>query len=175
MFQMDAQEMEARLKEDPNYVPTLEDEIESQRQIKVAELKLSGKGTPVTEATFKVWQDKKRKRKMEANKKLLDAEMKKKKGGKGLGILSGRALYEFKKELFVDDNTDGADFGDFKQSPEEQDAMENEKEKVNGNGNGGQYNKDLFSDDATDGLDFDDETNVDEVAEKVDKDLKLSS
>jgi hypothetical protein len=170
---MDAQEMEARLKEDPNYVPTLEDEIESQRQVKVAELKLSGKGTPVTEVTFKAWQDKKRKRKMEANKKLVDAEMKKKKGGKGLGILSGRALYEFKKELFVDDNTEGADFGDFKQSPEDQDAMENENDKMNGNG--GQYNKDLFLDDTTDGLDFDEETKVDEVAEKVDKDLKLTN
>jgi hypothetical protein len=170
---MDAQEMEARLKEDPNYVPTLEDEIESQRQVKVAELKLSGKGTPVTEVTFKAWQDKKRKRKMEANKKLVDAEMKKKKGGKGLGILSGRALYEFKKELFVDDNTEGADFGDFKQSPEDQDAMENENDKMNGNG--GQYNKDLFLDDTTDGLDFDEKTKVDEVAEKVDKDLKLTN
>ena len=103
---MDAQEMEERLKEDPNYVPTLEDEIESQRQKKVAELKLSGKGTPVNPETFAAWQDRKRKRKLEANKKLLEAEMKKKKGGKGLGVLSGRALYEFKQELFADNKTD---------------------------------------------------------------------
>lgn len=104
MFQMDAQEMEERLKEDPNYVPTLEDEIESKRQKLVMELKASGKpGTPVTPETFKIWQDKKRKRRAEEAKKLVEAELKKKKGGKGLSILSGRDLYEYKKELFVDD------------------------------------------------------------------------
>merc|ERR1712003_306841 len=79
MFQMDAKEMEERLKEDPNYVPTLEDEIESQRQKKVAELKKSGKGTPVTPETFKAWQEKKRKRKAEKAKELVEAELKKKK------------------------------------------------------------------------------------------------
>lgn len=104
MFQMDAQEMEERLKEDPNYVPTLEDEIESKRQKLVMELKASGKpGTPVTPETFNIWQDKKRKRRAEEAKKLVEAELKKKKGGKGLSILSGRDLYEYKKELFVDD------------------------------------------------------------------------
>lgn len=171
MFQMDAQEMEARLKEDPNYVPTLEDEVESQRQKKVAELKASGKGTPVTEESFAAWQDRKRKRKLEANKKLVDAEMKKKKGGKGLGVLSGRALYEFKQELFADKNTDGVDLTYEKQSPEEQDAAENE---IAMNGDDSQYNKDLFSDDATDGLDFDEENEVDDVAEKVDSDLTIT-
>ena len=39
MYQMDAKEMEQRLKEDPNYVPTLEDKIEAERQQKVEELK----------------------------------------------------------------------------------------------------------------------------------------
>lgn len=111
MFQMDAQEMEDKLREDPNYVPTLEDEVEAQRQKKLKELKASGKkGTPVTEETFKAWQDKKRKRKEAATKKLVEKEMKKKKGGKGLSVLSGRELYNYKKDLFQDqEQDDGTD------------------------------------------------------------------
>ncbi len=111
---MDAQEMDQKLKEDPNYVPTLEDEVEAQRQLKVAELKASGKGTPVTPETFAAWQEGKRKRKAELEKKLVEAELKKKKGGKGLSVLSGRALYEYKRDLFLDDEaaTDGLEFGD---------------------------------------------------------------
>jgi hypothetical protein len=107
MYQMDAQEMEQRLKEDPNYVPTLEDKIEAERQAKVAEMKKSGKpGTPVTPETFQAWQERKRKAKTDAAKKLVEAELKKKKGGKGLAVLSGRDLYEYKKELFKDDEDD---------------------------------------------------------------------
>lgn len=107
MYQMDAQEMEDRLKEDPNYVPTLEDRVEAQRQKKLKELKASGKkGTPVTEATFKVWQERKRKRKEAEVKKIVEAEMKKKKGGKGLSVLSGRELYNYKKDLFKDQEGD---------------------------------------------------------------------
>ena len=88
----------------PNYVPTLEDEIEAKRQKLVMELKASGKpGTPVTPETFQAWQDKKRKRRAEEAKKLVEAELRKKKGGKGLSVLSGRDLYEYKQELFVDD------------------------------------------------------------------------
>ncbi len=50
----------------PNYVPTLEDKIEAERQKKVADLKKNGsKGTPVTPESFAVWQEKKRKRKQE--------------------------------------------------------------------------------------------------------------
>ena len=108
MFQMDAKEMEDKLKEDPNYVPTLEDEVESQRQKKLRELKASGvKGTPVTEETFKAWQEKKRKRKAAETKKLVEKEMKKKKGGKGLSVLSGRELYNYKKDLFKDQEDGG--------------------------------------------------------------------
>lgn len=131
MFQMDAQEMEAKLKEDvsrnkarsgcrqksktqffcsllqPNYVPTLEDEIEAERQKKVAELKKSGKGTPVTPETFAAWQEKKRKKREEAAKKLVETEMRKKKGGKGLAVLSGRDLFEYKKDLFNIDHLTG--------------------------------------------------------------------
>lgn len=109
---MDATEMEERLKEDPNYVPTLEDKVEAQRQQKLKELKASGKkGTPVTEESFKLWQERKRKRKEAEIKKLVETEMKKKKGGKGLSVLSGRELYNYKKEIFKDqeDADDGID------------------------------------------------------------------
>lgn len=95
----------------PNYVPTLEDEIEAERQKKVAELKKSGKGTPVTPETFAAWQEKKRKKREEAAKKLVEAEMRKKKGGKGLAVLSGRDLFEYKKELFEVDNLTGEEEG----------------------------------------------------------------
>merc|ERR1712014_472638 len=91
---------EDRLKEDPNYVPTLEDQIEAERQKKVEELKKSGKGTPVTPESFAIWQDKKRKRRANLAKKMVEQELKKKKGGKGLAVLSGRALYEYKQDLF---------------------------------------------------------------------------
>jgi hypothetical protein len=87
----------------PNYVPTLEDSIEAERQKKVAELKKSGKGTPINPETFAVWQEKKRKERELKAKKLVEAEMRKKKGGKGLAVLSGRDLFQFKKELFNDD------------------------------------------------------------------------
>mmetsp|Transcript_9305 Transcript_9305/g.13909 ORF Transcript_9305/g.13909 Transcript_9305/m.13909 type:complete len:280 (-) Transcript_9305:316-1155(-) len=104
MFQMDAQEMEEALKSDPNYVPTLEDEVELRRQRKLAEFKAKGiKGTPVTHESFKAWQEKKRKRKQEEAKKKVEAELKKKKGGKGLSVLSGRDLFEYKRDLFKDD------------------------------------------------------------------------
>lgn len=70
----------------------------------VEDLKKSGKkGTPVTEESFKAWQERKRKRRAEESKKLVEAEMRKKKGGKGLAVLSGRALYEYKRDLFKDE------------------------------------------------------------------------
>jgi hypothetical protein len=87
----------------------LEDKIESERQKKVEELKKSGKGTPVTPETFAEWQERKRKRKAAEARKLVESELRKKKGGKGLAVLSGRALYEYKKDLFDvrDDDNDG--------------------------------------------------------------------
>lgn len=88
----------------PNYVPSLEDEIEAQRQAKVEELRKSGKkGTPVTEKSFKEWQERKRKKRAAEAKKLVETELKKKKGGKGLAVLSGRDLFEYKRDLFKDD------------------------------------------------------------------------
>ena len=76
----------------------------------------SGKGTKVTPESFSVWQEKKRKRRAEAARKLVETELRKKKGGKGLAVLSGRDLYEYKKDLFtiVDENDaqDGAEKSD---------------------------------------------------------------
>jgi DRG Family Regulatory Proteins, Tma46 len=109
MFQMDAQEMSERLREDPNYVPTLEDEIEEARQAKVAEMKKAGKGTPVTPESFAAWQERKRARRQAENKKLVEAEFRKKKGGKGLAILTGRDLFEYKRDLFLDREDDAED------------------------------------------------------------------
>ena len=74
-------------------------------------MKASGKGTPVTPETFAAWQERKRKKRQEEAKKLVEAEFKKKKGGKGLSVLSGRDLYEYKKDLFDrtdDDDEEGA-------------------------------------------------------------------
>lgn len=107
------------------------------------ELKQAGNGTPVTEATFKAWQERKRKARAEEAKKLVEKEMKKKKGGKGLAVLSGRALYEYKASLF--------DVGN-----DEQDVDMTGPEGPEANGN----NKDENGD-------------VDKVAEKVKSDLFL--
>jgi len=147
MYQMDAKEMEDRLKEDPNYVPTLEDKVEAQRQEMLKKLKASGKkGTPVTEETFKVWQAKKRKRKEDEAKKLVAAEMKKKKGGKGLSVLSGRELYNYKKDLFKDQDAEGGNVVDANKEDEKDDDIADVVDKVD---------KDLFleGDDDLDDLD----------------------
>jgi hypothetical protein len=147
MFQMDAKEMEEALKSDPNYVPTLEDEVELQRQKKLQELKDKGiKGTPVTEKTFKEWQERKRKLKADTAKKMVEAELKKKKGGKGLSVLSGRDLYEYKKELFQDD----------------EDATENVHDK---------NRKEDEDDEEKSSKDYDTEEPVSAVAEKVQSNL----
>jgi len=72
------------------------------------ELKKNGvKGTPVTPESFAIWQEKKRKRKAEVARKMVEKEMRKKKGGRGLAVLSGRALYEYKKELFNIEASEG--------------------------------------------------------------------
>lgn len=44
--------------------------------------------------------------------KLVEQEMRKKKGGKGLAVLSGRALYEYKQELFNIEDGDNNETGD---------------------------------------------------------------
>ncbi|KAG7364736.1 DRG family regulatory protein, Tma46 [Nitzschia inconspicua] len=153
MYQMDAKEMEERLREDPNYVPTLEDQIEAERQQKVEELKKSGKGTPVTPETFAAWQEGKRKRRAAEAKKLVESELKKKKGGKGLAVLTGRALYEYKQELFNIAEDDSTPAG----ATAAKDDGDTKMEDGNQNGNG----NDTISND------------VEKVAEKVQTDLFL--
>lgn len=107
MYQMDAKEMNDRLREDPNYVPTVEDDIEFQRSNLREEYAKAGKtGTPVTPETFAVWQEKKRQKRVLEAKQKVEAEFKKKKGGKGLSVLTGRDLYDYKKELFDKDGDD---------------------------------------------------------------------
>lgn len=44
-------------------------------------------------------------------KKKLDVELKKKKGGKGLSVLSGKELYQYKKDLFKDQDDDAFENG----------------------------------------------------------------
>ena len=79
---------------------TIEDLIDDQRA-KLASL--GQKGTPVTEETFAVW----RKAKLEQKQKDAEARVKleqtKRKGGKGLSVLSGRELFKYDKSLFTDD------------------------------------------------------------------------
>lgn len=130
MYQMDAKEAVAKLKEDPFYVATLEDELEEKRQAKLEELEKSGKkGTPITEETFKVWlANKKQKRAVEA-RKAVEAEFKKKKGGKGLSVLSGRDLYLYNESLFkdfddeVEDVNTNTDDADHKAAPSSKEAV----------------------------------------------------
>jgi len=130
MFQMDAKEMEDALTADPNYVRTIEDEVELQRQKKLAELKAQGiKGTPITEASFKEWQERKRKAKQDEARKLVEKEFKKKKGGKGLSVLSGRDLFEYKRELFKDDE-DAGDVDEFQRKGLPSELVEEEINEV---------------------------------------------
>ena len=92
-------------------MPTIEDDIEMARQTKVAELKKAGTGTPVTPESFAAWQEIKIKKRKELVRKKVEAEFRKKKGGKGLAILSGRDLYEYKAELFRDRDDNDNDSG----------------------------------------------------------------
>ena len=56
---------------------------------------------------------------MSEAKKTVEAEFRKKKGGKGLSVLSGRDLYEFKRDLFDKVDDDDQDNGvDYTREPE---------------------------------------------------------
>lgn len=80
---------------------TLEQVIELQR----AKMRAEGNpGTPVTESSLADWKLRRaEKRRLAANAKV-EAELKKKKGGKGLSVLSGKELYSYNATLFVDDD-----------------------------------------------------------------------
>eukprot|EP01041_Mallomonas_annulata_P007339 gene7339-14984_t len=80
---------------------TIEDLIEEQR----AKLQTEGKkGTPVTEESFAKWRAAKLIRKQEEAEERLRIEQSKKKGGRGLSVLSGKELFNFNAALFVDDD-----------------------------------------------------------------------
>ena len=81
---------------------TAEDYIEEQRAKFLAEGKV---GTPVTEATFLVWRTAKLKKRQEEAEARALAELSKKKGSKGLSVLSGKELFNFNASLFIDDET----------------------------------------------------------------------
>ena len=90
----------------------LEEQIEEQR----AQLD-RGALTPVTEKSFAEWKERKKQRlKAEAEKKVTDA--KKKSGGKGLQVLSGKALFDYDSTLFQDDENAMDDKG-YDEKPDE--------------------------------------------------------
>jgi hypothetical protein len=79
---------------------TLEQVIELQR----AKMRSEGNmGTPVTEVTLAKWKADRAARRALAAKQKVEAELRKKKGGKGLSVLSGRELFLYNQSLFVDD------------------------------------------------------------------------
>jgi hypothetical protein len=105
---------------------TIEDIIEEQR----AKLASEGKvGTPVTAESFAKWRAAKlAKRQADAEAKV-KIELTKKKGGKGLSVLSGKELFNFNAALFVDDDAaldateENALNADTKRSEEEAEAI----------------------------------------------------
>lgn len=84
-------------------VKTIEDLIDEQREKLSAEGK---KGTPVTAASFAIWREAKlAKKQADAEERMKQAELAKKKGGggKNASTLSGKELYNYNASLFVDD------------------------------------------------------------------------
>ena len=80
---------------------TIEDLIDEQR----AQLQAEGKpGTPINEITFGEWRKKKLELRQKQAEERMKAESLKKKGGKGLSVLSGRELFGYDSTLFKDDD-----------------------------------------------------------------------
>lgn len=143
----------------------MEDEIELLRSKLVEDLKKEGKtGTPINPETFAIWQEKKRLKRASEVAKKVEAELRKKKGGKGLSILSGRDLYEYKRELFTKiDEGDGKDDiamalpsrDDRAANDEEYDNTANTNDDSNDivNGIASQVQAELFLHDGDDDLD----------------------
>lgn len=82
---------------------TIEDLIDEQRKTLAS---LGKVGTPVTSESFAKWRAGKLLQRQAAAEAKLKAEQTKKKGGKGLSVLSGKELFSYNASLFVDD--DGA-------------------------------------------------------------------
>jgi len=100
------------------------EEIEDERK----KLDLS-KCQAVTLQTFLKWRDEKKKKKeADIESKRKDAE--RKSGGRGLGVLSGRALFQFDPSLFVDDDeAAGGDTYEIQDETEE-DLKERQEEEA---------------------------------------------
>lgn len=80
---------------------TIEDLIDEQR----AKLQSAGEaGTPVTEESFAKWRKGKLEQKEREAEERVRAEQTKKKGGKGLSVLSGKELFKYDATLFRDDD-----------------------------------------------------------------------
>jgi len=100
---MEGREIDKSLKNDNNYMWTLDDEVEQLRQMKLTQMKDRNiKGIPVTLESFNIWKEKKHKKKADDARRTVEAEICKK-GDKGLSVLSGRDLFEYKPDLFMDD------------------------------------------------------------------------
>jgi hypothetical protein len=139
----------------------LEDEIEMLRSKLVEDLKKEGKtGTPINPETFGIWQEKKRQKRAEEAAKKVEAELRKKKGGKGLSVLSGKDLYQYKRELFTKiDEGDGKD--DVAMTLPTRDERTDNDDDDNDNNN-------------DDGVDTNTTTDVNELAANVQSDLFLN-
>jgi hypothetical protein len=151
-----SQELAVFLKTGVSGKLTLEQVIELQR----AKMRSEGKsGTPVTEATLAKWKSDRVERRRLAAVAKVEAELRKKKGGKGLSVLSGKELFAYDHSLFVDDA--GADDDKYERTS---DADEDEfvdaagaaaeDGAAAGGGGGGLYDDDIGD---LDDLDDDDE------------------
>lgn len=110
-------------------VLTLEQVIELQR----AKMRADGAaGTPVTEESLAAWKARRaEKRRLEATAKV-EAELRKKKGGKGLSVLSGKELFAYNQSLFVDD--EDADVEQYERTSDAEDEEDDGDETKGGAG-----------------------------------------
>lgn len=100
---------------------TIEDWIEQERA------KLPNEGlTPVTFESFQEWKKKKEAEKEKLIEEKRKAEVKKK-GGKGLGVLSGRALFKYDPTLFRDDDA-AAEVNDYEDEEVKKEMTQEEAE-----------------------------------------------
>jgi DRG Family Regulatory Proteins, Tma46 len=100
-----------------------------ERQKVLVQLKAAGKiGTPVNPETFAAWQEQKRLARQADIKRRVETELRKKKGGKGLSVLSGRDLYEYRKELFtkMDDEDDNNAIYNYNSNDNDNNGNDNE-------------------------------------------------
>jgi len=96
----------------------LDQRIEQQRE----DMRKKGvKGTPVTAESFAAWKKRKAERLRAENEAALRAEQLKKKGGKGLSVLSGKDLFAIDASLFVDDAEATEDTGYERREEEDHD------------------------------------------------------